>query len=167
MTQLATFDTYKIIKRLESKGASTDLAQEIVQAIQEGRTLELSALVSKNDFYDFKDEFYEFKESIYNFRDETKERFSKLESEIKLIKKELGAVENRLDSKIDSLEGKLSNKIDNVKTELKKDIELTASQLEIKIEKSQNTNIKWMIGLLSPLYIGVLILIVRFFITAN
>ena len=149
MTQIATFDTYKIIKRLEGKGASTDLAQEIVQAIQEGRTLELSALVSKNDFYDFKDEFHEFKESIYNFRDETKERFSKLESEIKLIKKELGAVENRLDSKIDSVESRLNSKI-----------ELTASNLENKL-------IKWMVGLFSPLYIGTLILIIRFFITGN
>lgn len=127
MTQIATFDTYKIIKRLESKGASTDLAQEIVQAIQEGRTLELSALVSKNDFYDFKDEFHEFKESIYNFRDETKERFSKLESEIKLIRK---------------------------------DIDLKTSQVESKL-------IKWMIGLLSPLYVGTLVIIVRFFITGN
>ena len=138
MTQIATFDTYKIIKRLEGKGASTDLAQEIVQAIQEGRTLELSALVSKNDFYDFKDEFHEFKES-------NEKRLSNIESEIKLIKKELGAV----------------------KTELKKDIELTASQLETKIQQSQITNIKWMIGLLSPLYIGTLILIIRFFITGN
>ncbi len=120
MTQLATFDTYKIIKRLESKGASTDLAQEIVQAIQEGRTLELSALVSKSDFYDFKDEFHEFKEA-------NEKRLGNIEAEISLIRK---------------------------------DIELKASQVESKL-------IKWMIGLLSPLYIGVLILIVRFFITAN
>ena len=108
--QIATFDTYKIIKRLEGKGASTDLAQEIVQAIQEGRTQELSALVSKNDFYD------------------------NIESEISLIKE---------------------------------DIEVYASHLEAKIQESQNTNIKWMIGLFSPLYIGTLVLIIRFFITGN
>eukprot|EP00919_Chromeraceae_sp_WS-2016_P071352 GHVR01169004.1.p2 GENE.GHVR01169004.1~~GHVR01169004.1.p2 ORF type:complete len:157 (+),score=28.66 GHVR01169004.1:1476-1946(+) len=156
MMQIATFDTYKIIKRLEGKGASTDLAQEIVQAIQEGRTLELSALVSKNDFYDFKDEFHEFKESIYNFRDETKERFSKLESEIALVRRELGVIEDRFDNKINSVESRLTNKID-----------LTASQLETKIQESQNINIKWMIGLIIPLYITTLGIIIKLFITGN
>lgn len=62
MAQLATFDTYELVKRLETQGASTGLAKSIVDTVQQGRMIELSALVSKTDFYTFKDEFLEFKE---------------------------------------------------------------------------------------------------------
>ena len=139
MAQLATFDTYKLVKRLESKGADTGLAEEIIDAIQQGRMIELSALVSKTDFYNFRDEFYafkdefhEFKEEVYSFREETKERFSKLENEIVLIRKELK--DNKKELKI---------------------------EIALRISESQNKIVMYMLSLFSPIYIGILFVLVR------
>ena len=151
-TQLATFDTYKLIKRLESKGAETELAKEIVDAIQEGRMLELSALVSRNDFYKFKDEFHEFKEEFYTFREESKEKFAKLENEILLIQKELTS----LDNKIEGVKKELKKDLETTKSELKKEISLNAIQLEVKM-------VRWIVGLLSPIYISILVVLIRWF----
>ena len=168
MAQLATFDTYKLVKRLESKGADTGLAEEIIDAIQQGRMIELSALVSKTDFYNFRDEFYafkdefhEFKEEVYSFREETKERFSKLENEIVLIRKEL-----------ESNKKELKKDLENNKSELKKDIatlndkiETTKQELKteiaLRISESQSKIVMYMLSLFSPIYIGILFVLVR------
>ena len=69
-----------------------------------------------------------------------------------------------LDSKIESTKKELRKDIEITKSELKKEIKLNIAQLETKIEQGKNTVIMWLVGLLSPLYIGVVIVLVRWLV---
>ena len=51
-----TFDTYKIVKRLTSEGITEKQATVIVDAIQEGREVDLSHLATKTDIAELKAE---------------------------------------------------------------------------------------------------------------
>ena len=67
------------------------------------------------------------------------------------------ATKEQLENTRKELKGDISsldNKIEATKKELSKDIEVATSRLEATI-------IKWMVGLLSPIYIGSLVVLIR------
>ena len=136
MAQLATFDTHKYIKELTASGFDEKQAEVIIKSILEGRDYDVSNLATKEQLI------------------KTDNKLNILDSKIENTRKELKKDIATLDNKIENTKQELKKDIEINKKELKKDIEIATSRLEASI-------IKWMVGLLSPLYIGVAIALVK------
>ena len=118
----ANFDTHAAVKHLHAAGLEDKIAEAIVDSISISRKADLSNLVSKDDFFDFKEEVNEKFSHI-------DKRFDYVDKEITLIKKEIHDL--RKDTKTDM-------------ESFKKDI---TSEFESKILANKTSLIQWMVGL--------------------
>ena len=125
----ANFDTHAAVKHLHAAGLEDKVAEAIVDSISISRKADLSNLVSKDDFFDFKEDFFHFKEEVNEKFSHIDKRFDNVDKEITLIKKEIHDL--RKDTKTD-LES------------FKKDI---TTEFESKILANKTSLIQWMVGL--------------------
>ena len=164
MPQLATFDTHKYIKELTATGFDERWAEVIIKSILEGKDYNLSNLATKEQLIKtevkLEKQIVATSEQLANVKAELENTKTILENKIENTKRELKKDIGILDNKIDITKQELKKDIENTKKELKQEIELKTSQLETKIEKSKNTIVMWMITMLSPIYIGILVVLV-------
>ena len=118
MQQLANFDTHAAVKRLHGVGLANEVAEEIVSSMVLSRDYDLSKLVTKDQFF--------------KFREENNERFNKIDTEIVLIKQEIKAL--RKDTKAEF-----------ANVDLK--IEALRKDVIAEVAKGKSETIKWMVGL--------------------
>lgn len=122
----ANFDTHAAVKHLHAAGLEDKVAEAIVDSISISRKADLSNLVSKDDFFDFKEDFFHFKEEV-------NEKLSHIDREIKSLKKDTKA-------DIESLRKDTKTDLES----FKKDI---TSEFESKILANKTSLIQWMVGL--------------------
>jgi predicted nucleic acid-binding Zn-ribbon protein len=77
--------------------------------------------------------------------DQMNERFSSLENRVNTVEERINTVESRLSKDIRDVESRLSKDIQEVESRLSKEI---------------RENFKWMIGLMLPVWFGILVAIV-------
>lgn len=86
MAHLA-FDTLKFVERLKDSGMPELQAKALAEVQKEvlSESVE-NMLATKQDIYGLKQDISDAKQDVSNFKSETKERFSKIESDMRLLK---------------------------------------------------------------------------------
>jgi septal ring factor EnvC (AmiA/AmiB activator) len=133
------FDTHSAVKHLHSAGLDDKIAEAIVDSIAISRKSDLSNLVSKDDFFEFKEEV----NTKFNAIDK---RFDKLENSILDLKKDTKA-------DIDSFRKDTKADMDS----LRKDVAAEIAKLSVQIANNKNDMLKWIIGLFIILMIAIFI----------
>ena len=155
------FDTHGAVKRLIAVGLQDKIAEEVVTSIARGRDYDFSKLITKDEFFKYKQEVSE----KFNLVDK---RFDAIDKEIALIKQEIKAF--RKEFKADIEASRKEARADNsaLKSELKaeidalrKEVEIGFARLSAEIANSKNDTLKWVVGL----FIIQITSIVGFFVT--
>ena len=148
------FDTHAAVKRLIAVGLQDRVAEEVVSSIALGRDYDFSKLVTKDEFF--------------KFREEVSERFNKIESEIALIKQEIKVSRKELKSDIETLrkeartdnsalKGELKAEIDALRKEMEAGFDTLYTKISAEITKSKYETLRWIIGLFIALAIAIFI----------
>ena len=88
--------------------------------------------------------------------DQMNERFSSLEDRVNTVEERINTVESRLSKDIQAVESRLSKDLQEVESRLSQNIQ----ELESRLSKEIRENFKWMIGLMVPVWFGILVAIV-------
>ena len=124
------FDTHAAVKRLVAVGLQDKIAEAVVTSIASSRDYDFSKLVTKEEFF--------------NFKEEVSERFNAIDKEIALIKQEIKVLRKETKADIEALRKEL--KADN--QALRKDQETIYAKLSAEIAQSKNETLRWVIGLI-------------------
>ena len=155
------FDTHAAVKRLVAVGLQDKIAEAVVTSIASSRDYDFSKLVTKEEFFNFKEEVSErfnaidkeialIKQEIKTFRKETKADNEALRKELKADNEALRK-EARTDN--NTLKGELKAEIDA----LRREMETGFATLSAEIAKSKYDILKWIIGLFIALAVAIFI----------
>jgi hypothetical protein len=86
MQHFSNFDTHSAVKRLQTAGLTSNIAEEIVTSIALSRDYDLSHLITKEEFFKFKEE--------------NSSRFNKIDTEIAIVKQEIAIVKQEMKAEI-------------------------------------------------------------------
>ena len=146
------FDTHAAVKRLIAVGLQDRVAEEVVSSIAHSRDYDFSKLVTKDEFF--------------NFKEEVSARFNAIDKEIALIKQEIKVLRKETKADNEALRKELKADIEVLRKEfksdnealrkelkadnqaLRKDQETIYAKLSAEIAKSKNETLRWVIGLI-------------------
>jgi chromosome segregation ATPase len=173
------FDTYHYVKKLRDAGLPEIQAEAHADAL---KGLIEQNLATKQDLWDVKRDLkediaelrQELKDDIAEVRNELKDVRQELKNDIAEVRQELKDVRQELKNDIAELRQELKDDISELKQdnsslrhELKQDIltlradtRTALARVDAKIESSQNTIIKWLIGLFIS-QIGITIALIK------
>ena len=110
MSTAVNFDTHSAVKRLCSTGLNEQQAEAIITAIYKSREIDLSNLV-------------------------TKDQFALLHQEVIKLDEKIDALENKIDEKIDALEDKFDGKIDALEKTIRTEMHSEINQVKYDLLK--------------------------------
>ena len=122
------FDTLAAAKQLHAAGLEDRIAEAIVNSISISRKTDLSNLVSKDDFFEFKEE--------------SNERFNQIDQKFNQIDKRFTEIEHSIES---------------LKKETKSEMELLRKDIIAQMAVNKNSITQWLIGLFVVLMIAIFV----------
>ena len=137
------FDTLAAVKQLHAAGLEDRIAEAIVNSISISRKTDLSNLVSKDDFFAFKEE--------------VKERFDTIDKEISNIKHDIHDLQKDTKSEIESLKKDTKSEIESLKKDTKSEMELLRKDIIAQMAINKNSITQWLIGLFIVLMIAIFV----------
>ena len=145
MGQVHAFDTHKYVKELQATGFKESQAESIIKSIMESRSSDVSHLATKEQLNTLKEQV----NTLENKFDALDTKFeSKIDALDTKFESKIDALDAKFESKIDALENKFDTKINALDAKFESKIDKLEIKLESKIIESQNTMIKWMIGIM-------------------
>ena len=133
------FDTLAAAKQLHAAGLEDRIAEAIVNSISISRKTDLSNLVSKDDFFEFKEE--------------VKERFNQIDQKFSQVDKRFTEIEHS----IESLKKDTKSEIESLKKETKSEMELLRKDIIAQMAVNKNSITQWLIGLFVVLMIAIFV----------
>ena len=131
----ATFDTLKFANTLKAAGVPDKQAEAKASVLGEALAVNFKELVTNDDLHG-----------------SLRESEQRLHAKIDNLEQRLNVKIDNLDAKIDKVEQRLDAKIDKVEQRLNAKIDTFAAKYD-----GQITHLKWMLGLVIALNVGVLI----------
>ena len=144
------FDTLAAVKQLHAAGLEDRIAEAIVNSISISRRTDLSNLVSKDDFFEFKEEVKESFNQIDQKFSQVDRRFTEIEHSIESLKKDTK-------SEIESLKKDTKSEIESLKKDTKSEMELLRKDIIAQMAVNKNSITQWLIGLFIVLMIAIFV----------
>ena len=123
------FDTLAAVKQLHAAGLEDRIAEAIVNSISISRKTDLSNLVSKDDFFEFKDE--------------VKESFNQINQKFNQVDRKFAEIEHS----IESLKKDTKSEIESLKKDTKSEMELLRKDIIAQMAAHKSSLQQWIIGL--------------------
>ncbi len=140
------FDTHTAVKRLIASGLASEAAEAIVNSISAGRRADLSHLVTKEEFFAFKEEH---KDDILSVKNEIQALKSDMDKRFILVDKRFDKIENDMELFKKDVKIMLAQH----KDETNQLIARNKDETHQLIAKTKNETIMWIVGLFTASFL--------------